>query len=125
MRDFPLTDIHPSAMLAAVAARCAADQGAFWPMSERLFATHRVEWGGVPRRDRAVIVEFAAEFGLDGPTFEACLDDPAVEQAVRLEQQAAQQLGINSTPNFLVNGRLLRGALSLNVFEDLLNQIAP
>ena len=37
----------------------------------------------------------------------------------------AQQLGINSTPNFLVNGRLLRGALSLSVFEDLLNQTAP
>ena len=125
VRDFPLTDIHPSAMLAAVAARCAANQNAFWPMSERLFATHRVEWGGVPRRDRTVMIEFATELGLDRSTFEACLDDPAIEQAVRLEQQAAQQLGINSTPNFLVNGRLLRGALSLSVFEDLLNQTAP
>jgi protein-disulfide isomerase len=120
VRDFPLTDIHPSAMLAAFASRCAADQGQFWPMSERLFASHRSEWGGVPNRDRTVFIEFAAEFGLDEATFSTCLDDPAGSEAVRAEMQLAMRLGVNSTPNFLVNGQLLRGALPLRVFEDLI-----
>lgn len=107
-------------MLAAVASRCAADQGQFWPMSERLFASHRSEWGGVPNRDRTVFIEFAAELNLDEATFSTCLDDPAGTEAVREEMQLAMRLGVNSTPNFLVNGELLRGALPLRVFEDLI-----
>lgn len=124
VRDFPLEDIHRSAILAAAAARCAADQGQFWPMHERLFETHQVEWGGVPRRDRDVFIEFAGDLGLDREAFTACLDNPATIQAIRDEQAAAAQLGINSTPNFLVNGQLLRGALPLRVFEDLIEQQA-
>lgn len=122
MRDFPLTDIHPSALPAAVAARCAADQGQFWPMYERLFTTHTVEWGGVPNRDRDVFVEFAAELGLETAAFAACLSDPANEQAVIAESNAALRLGVNSTPNFLVNGQLLRGALPFRAFEGLIQQ---
>jgi protein-disulfide isomerase len=124
VRDFPLTDIHPSALPAAVAARCAADQGQFWPMYERLFATHTVEWGGVPNRDRDVFIEFAGELGLEPVAFSACLNDPASEQAVLAESNAAARLGVNSTPNFFVNGQLLRGALPFRVFEDLIQQEA-
>lgn len=122
VRDFPLTDIHPSALPAAVAARCAADQGQFWPMYERLFATHTVEWGGVPNRDRDVFVEFAAELGLAVEPFTQCLNDPANELEVLAESNAALRLGVNSTPNFLVNGQLLRGAQPFRVFEDLIQQ---
>lgn len=124
MRDFPLSDIHPSALPAAVAARCAADQGQFWPMYERLFSTHGVEWGGVPKRDREVFVELATELGVDGAAFAACLDDPASEQAVVAERAAAARLGVNSTPNFIVNGQLLRGALPFRAFEELIKQEA-
>lgn len=122
VRDFPLTDIHPSAMLAAAASRCASAQGQFWPMYERLFETHTVEWGGVPNRDRPVFEEFAGALGLDRAAFSACLDDPATEQAINAEMDLARSLGINSTPNFLVNGQLLRGALPFRSFADLIRQ---
>lgn len=124
VRDFPLVDIHPSALPAAVAARCAADQGQFWPMYERLFETHTVEWGGVPKRDRDVFIEFAGELGLATEAFTTCLDDPASTLAVQAETNAALRLGVNSTPNFFVNDQLLRGALPLRVFEDLIQQEA-
>lgn len=115
-RDYPLP-IHPSATLAAVASRCAADQGQFWPMHARLFATHQVEWGGVPNRDRPVMVDFARELQLDVAAFEECMADPAVEQAVVAEATRAEQLGVQSTPNFFINGQLLRGALPFEVFQ--------
>ncbi len=121
-RDFPLADIHASAPLAAAAGQCAAEQGQFWPMYERLFATHQEEWGGVPRRDREVFIEFAGDLGLDGVAFGACLDDPATLRRIDDEQAAAARFGVNSTPNFLVNGQLLRGALPFRVFEDLIEQ---
>lgn len=85
--------------------------------------THSIEWGGVPNRDRPVMVEFAGDLGLDTAAFEDCLDDPVVEQAVREEALQAQGLGINSTPNFLVNGQLLRGALPFETFQRLIEQL--
>ncbi len=121
-RDMPL-DIHASAMLAAVAGHCAAEQQNFWPMYEALFETHQVRWGGDPDRDRAVMIALATEIGLEEGPFVACLDDPAMEQAVQAEMQAAMQLGINSTPNFLVNGTLLRGALPFSNFSQLIDSL--
>lgn len=123
-RDYPLVQIHPSALPAAVAASCAADQGQYWPMYERLFETHQEEWGGVPKRDREVFVEFAADLGLATDEFTTCLNDPAREQAVLAESNAAAQLGVNSTPNFMVNGQILRGALAFRAFEELIRQEA-
>jgi protein-disulfide isomerase len=122
-RDYPLIEIHPSAMIAAIAGRCAANQQLFWPMYEKLFSTHQVEWGGVPKRDRAVLVDLAVGVGADKTTFSSCLDDPATEQAVRAEAQAAGHLGVNSTPNFLVNGQLVRGSLSFSSFSRLIDAL--
>lgn len=121
-RDLPLTEIHPSALVSAVAARCAAAQGAYWPMYERLFSSHGQEWGGAPERDRAQFATFAAELGLDTAAFEACSADPAQAQAVRAEADAAAQLGISVTPTFFVNGQQLRGAQPLRVFAALIRQ---
>lgn len=124
VRDLPLSDIHPSAVVSAVASRCAADQGQFWPMYERLFTSHGEEWGGVPKRDRIVFVEFAGELGLDTAAFGACLADPAVERAVVDESNAIMALGINVTPTFLINGQQLRGAQPLRVFEAVIREEA-
>lgn len=124
VRDLPLSDIHPSAVASAVASRCAAAQGQYWPMYERLFLTHGEEWGGVPKRDREVFVAFAAELGLDAGAFSACQDDPATEQEVLAESAAVQRLGINVTPTFIVNGQQLRGGQPFRVFEALIRREA-
>jgi protein-disulfide isomerase len=123
-RDYPLIKIHPSAMIGAMAGRCAAEQQLFWPMYEALFTTHQVEWGGVPKRDRDVLIELASTVGADTETFSRCLDDPATEQAVLAEVAAAEQLGINSTPNFMINGQMIRGALPFSSFNMLIRRLA-
>jgi protein-disulfide isomerase len=123
-RDFPLTQIHPSAMIGAVAGHCAANQLKFWPMYEMLFSTHGVEWGGAPDRDHDVLIELAGRVGLDAAAFTRCLDDPASKQAVLDEAAAAAQLGVNSTPNFLVNGEIVRGALPFASFDRLIKRLA-
>jgi protein-disulfide isomerase len=123
-RDFPLTQIHPSALIGAVAGRCAAAQNKFWPMYEALFSTHNTEWGGVPRRDHDVLIELAGKVGVNTPAFTRCLDDPATTQAVLDEAAAAAQLGINSTPNFLINNQLVRGALPFASFQRLIKSLA-
>jgi protein-disulfide isomerase len=123
-RDLPLSEIHPSAVASAVAARCAAAQGMYWPMYERLFASHGAEWGAAPERDRAVFAGFAGELGLDTAAFAACQADPAQERAVLAERDAVIGLGINVTPTFLVNGTQIRGGQPFRVFEALIREAA-
>lgn len=124
VRDFPLTSIHPSALLAAGVAHCAAAQGQFWPVYEMLFQTHGVEWGGVPRRDRDVLIELAGELGVDTAQLRACLDDPATEATIIAEVETATRLGINSTPNFIINGQIVRGAFPFESFASLIRRLA-
>ncbi|WP_298407151.1 DsbA family protein [uncultured Chloroflexus sp.] len=124
VRDFPLSSIHGSAVLAASVTHCAAAQDRFWPVYEMLFQTHGVEWGGVPKRDRATLIELAGNLAVDTEQLIACLDNPATEAAVLAEVEAATRLGINSTPNFLVNGQLVRGALPFESFASLIRQLA-
>ncbi|NNJ10658.1 DsbA family protein [Chloroflexales bacterium ZM16-3] len=122
-RDFPLIQIHPSAMIAAMAGQCAADQQMFWPMYEMLFATHQEEWGGVPKRDHDVMIDLAGRIGLDTAAFTSCLDNPDTQQAVLDEAESAGQLGVNSTPNFMINGQMIRGALPFSNFSTLIKQM--
>jgi protein-disulfide isomerase len=116
-KDMPLTSIHPQAMLAAEAARCAGDQDdeAFVTMHDLLFENQR-SWSG--RSDAAdLFVSYASEIGLDGLDFESCIYNDEFESAVRADIQEAMQLGITGTPAFIINGQLMFGAQPYEVFE--------
>lgn len=78
----------------------------------------------MPKRDHDVMIELATKVGVEPVAFTRCLDAPATTQAVQDEAAAAGQLGVNSTPNFLVNGQLVRGALPFTNFERLIKQLA-
>lgn len=93
-RDLPLT-MHPQAMPAAVAARCAAQEGKFWPMNEALYA-QQSELGP------ALYPRLAASLGLDGGRFKRCLGDPATQQRVRRDAREAAGYDVNATPTFLL-----------------------
>jgi protein-disulfide isomerase len=101
-RDFPL-DMHPFAMPAAVATRCAGEQGKFWEYRHAVF-DRQEEIGTAP------FDALAAELGLDVPRFAACRKDGAQADAVRADVRLAGSSGITSTPTFvvgwIVNGKL-------------------
>jgi protein-disulfide isomerase len=48
---FPITQIHPNAGNAALAAQCAAEQGKFWQMHDILFS-RQAEWAGLQARNQ-------------------------------------------------------------------------
>jgi len=125
--DFPVTERHPEAFGAAVAARCAAEQNAVQPMRERFYANP-----AQLQRDR--LVGHAAAIGLDTAAFARCLDDEAKAEAVRQDLALGQSMGVRGTPTFLLgyaNGdggqvRILRrivGAQPLDVFETAINAV--
>ena len=96
-KDFPLP-MHTEALPAAIAGRCAAAQGKFWPMNELLFSNQE-------KLSATLYPRLAQALALDAEVFKKCTTDPAVRKTVRRDKNQARDLGITSTPSFLI-GRM-------------------
>jgi protein-disulfide isomerase/uncharacterized membrane protein len=101
---------HSHACEAATAGECARRQGKFWPMHDMMYdrQTHL---------ERAGLDTDAADVGLDGAAFAACMDDPTVVAAIARDAGEGASVKVNGTPRTYINGRLFAGVLS----EDLLD----
>ena len=110
----------PNGDTAARASECAAEEGKFWPMHDRLYAGQQ-EWrkNGAPT---PVYQRYAQELGLDPTRFAACLADARTEARTQQATAVAQRLGIRATPTFAVDGEGIEGALPLDVFQKLLRE---
>ena len=91
--DLPLERIHPLAFKAAQATHCAEQQGGFWRMHDRLFASQQAlePW-----------TAHAEALGLDVATFDACLEGGLYAAAVRRDMAVAARLGVDGTPGFIL-----------------------
>lgn len=87
---------------AAVAARCAGQQGAFWYFHDLLFASQQGENQGAFADDNLQgLAQFA---GLDLDAFTTCTADPAVRAEVEAETAKGRELGVSSTPVIRIEG---------------------
>lgn len=120
--DFPLRSIHPQAEGAAVAARCAGEQGAaaYWDFHDLLFSRADA-WSN--NRAETVFVEFAAEMGLDGTDFESCLQSGRYRAAVQADVDEGITRGVNSTPSFFLNDQPLIGAHPVETFNQAITAL--
>ncbi len=113
-RDFPLTSIHPNAMPAAEAAQCANEQGKFWPFHDKLFSSETLSTD--------VYDQYAQQLGLDMTKFDQCLSTHKYAQQIQDDSNFAQNLGINSTPTFFINGLAVVGAQPLDAFQSVIDK---
>lgn len=113
-RDFPLP-MHSDAPKAAEAGRCAAEQGRFWPMYDKLFANQTSL--RVPDLKR-----YAVEVGVEARAFDACLDGGKYDGAWRADLKEGEGYGIAGTPTFFINGRPLLGVPPFEVFEEIIDE---
>ncbi len=122
-RDLPLP-FHAFALPAAVAARCAGQQGKFWEYREALFSEQS-------RLGEQRYAELAGTFGLDAGRFESCRADPSVLEAVRADAAMATASGIAVTPSFVIGrvvngefeGEVIAGAQPFAVFQQRLDSL--
>ena len=108
-RDFPIPALHPDALLAHQAARCAGEQGQFWPYHDLLFERTNL--------DVASLKQYASDLKLNGQKFAECLDSGRSRAAIDADIEEGTRLGVSGTPTFFVNGRPLVGNLPLAVFQ--------
>lgn len=116
-RHFPLKNIHPNADMAAHAVEAAALQGKYWEMHDIVFE-RQAEWSSLPRNSaRNKMLEYAREIGLDADRLDEDMDSDVVNDKVDADIDGGEYAGVNSTPSFFVNGKLVSGANSLEEFR--------
>ena len=114
--------MFPNGAEAARASECAAEQDRFWEMHDLLYAKQR-EWkasGG----EQELFAGYAAELGLEGERFASCYEEDRGGARTETNNQVSQALGIRATPTFVVNGRLVEGALPVEQFRQILAMLA-
>ena len=105
---------HRNSLPAARAAYCAAEQDRFWQFHDALFASGNLS--------AAVIDDIAVDLGLGVPKFQACLSSEQSRAAVIKDIETARLFHIESTPSFIVNGQLIKGALSFADFQKIIER---
>lgn len=119
--DFPLTEIHPHAFLAARAARCAGDQDRFWEYHDVIFA-RQGSWSYARTAPIEQFTGYATELGLDAGAFQACLESDAHAEAVTANRKLGEQLGVNATPTLIIDNRRISNPLDIQAVGAVIEE---
>jgi protein-disulfide isomerase len=116
LREFPLDPLAASAFMLA---RCAGE-GKYYPVVDAFFH-QQSQWA--VQKPLEPMLAIARQAGFTKESFEACLTNQKMLDGIEwTRNRATQKFGVNSTPTFFINGKILRGALSI---EELSKQIDP
>lgn len=111
-RDFPLGE---SAQLAHCAFQCANEQGKFWEYVDVLFKNQG-------EQDEEGLKKFAVDLGADGEDFAACLSSGKYKDEIQKDLEDGQKAGVEGTPSFFINGRLVVGAQPYSEFKRVIDE---
>ncbi len=107
-KQLPLKN-HNWAMPAAIASVCAYQQGndKFWALHDKLFDSQK---DITLENSKEKFNQYAKEVGLDTKKFDACLNSKEAAAVVDTQMKEAVEIGVQSTPTFVVNGMIVPGA---------------
>jgi len=126
-KDYPLAEIHPWAIHAAVDANCLAAQStdAYWDFADYIHANKREVDGekGLPARfdavDRITMLQ-GQKHNADLTKLQACIKAQN-EDAVRASMKEADEIGVDATPTLFINGQRIDGAVPLGELRAALD----
>jgi protein-disulfide isomerase len=101
--------------IAAEAALAARDQGKYWEMYERLLARS-------PKLDRASLIGYARELGLDIKKFSESIDGKKHAPEIERDKKLAADLYLFNTPTFFINGRKFVGDRPFDSFQKIIDE---
>lgn len=115
-KDYPLFDIHPWAIHAAIDANCLAAQNtdAYWDFADYIHSNQQLVSQEKGRDaqfaalDKATVSE-GEKFKVDAAKLQSCVKDQK-NDAVMASVKEGESLGVNGTPTLFVNGQMLDGA---------------
>lgn len=101
-RHYPLP-AHENAFIAAEASECAADEGKFWELHDVMYANQE-------SLDDAGLKKLAAQVGLDGNAFAACLQSGKKAEKINRDLADGRIFGVRATPTFYIGSQVFEGA---------------
>jgi protein-disulfide isomerase len=96
-RNFPLTETHPHAEIAAESAEFAAANECFWEMHDGIYENQEV-------LGESLLLELAETLELSAPALREALNDREFAPRVREDFLGGVRSGVNGTPTFYING---------------------
>jgi len=112
-KHFPLEQIHEHAKLAAIAAQCAEREGKFWQTEDILFKNQE-------NLSTEAVMASGRALGLS-LSFEKCVQNQATIAEVDQDIRDGLSVGVRGTPTFLINGKMISGAMPLDRWESLIS----
>jgi protein-disulfide isomerase len=97
-RNFPLTNVHEFAMVAAETAEAVGTQGKFWEMHDFLYEHQRT------LGDQSVALGYAKKIELDTQKLEREISQHVYQKRIKDDFMGGVRSGVNGTPTFYVNG---------------------
>jgi protein-disulfide isomerase len=116
-RNFPLTQLHPNAMSAAMAAECANEQGKFWEMHDYLFN----DQNGWSVAGALKFQDYATAIGLNTTQFINCLSSNKYQSLITQDMADGISYGIQGTPTIFINGKMIQGNQPFSVFKTAID----
>ncbi len=113
MRDYPLP-FHKDARPAAEAAACANVQGKFWEFHDKLWTA--------PSLSSDKLKAIATELALDQKKFDDCMAKQEFKAVIDKDMEDGAAVGVNGTPAFFINGRMLSGAQPFEKFKEIIDE---
>ena len=117
-RSFPLTEVHPHAEAAALAAEAAGAQGRFWEMHDALFENQRA-------LEDLHLLEYAEALDLDLGQFEEDMRKARHLPRIKEDFMSGVRSGVNGTPTFFINGVRHDGSYELPALTQALREASP
>ena len=102
-RHFPLTEIHPAALIAAQTAEFAGEHGLFWQMHDAIFLNQR-------RLSQTLLFALASSFGLSQLELRDAINRGRYLDKINDDFMGGIRSGVNGTPTFFINGARYNGS---------------
>lgn len=96
-RNFPMSQVHPRALPAALAAEAAGAQEKFWEMHDLLYE-HQEALSDTD------LFRYARSLKLDIKRFGEDMESPQIQNRIRADFLGGARSGVNGTPTFFING---------------------
>jgi protein-disulfide isomerase len=103
------------ARIAAEASLAARDQGKYWEMHDLLISRS-------PKLDRASLIGYAKDLGLDVRKFTDAIDSGKHKAEIDRDLALAVKLDLYNTPTFYINGRKVVGERPLSYFKRIIDE---
>jgi protein-disulfide isomerase len=114
-RMFPLESAHPNALISAQAAYAAYKQNAFFKYDDLLY-TNQNDWNAL-QDPTTVFTGYAQDLKLDVSKFKADMVSSEAQKYVKDSENQALNEGVNQTPSFFINGKIIQNPNSVADFQ--------